>query len=165
MFDPSLGTLTGVQFILTSDTTSSVTIDVPERESRTNGGGATNATSFSVVVVGPNLTLFETTNTASTSCTAAFDSCTNTGSNGPVAFGGTAAVPAADVAAFVGLGTITVDLNYVNNPLVTGCTNSDECSASGSLTWSDAPGTLEVEYQTTGACPNRRPGCCLEAGS
>ena len=164
MFDPSLGTLTGVQFILTSDTTSSVTVDVPERESRTNGGSATNATSFSVAVVSPNLTLFETTNTASTSCTAAFASCTNTGSNGPVAFGGTAAVPAADVDAFVGLGTITVDLNYVNNPSVTGCTNSDECSASGSLTWGDAPGTLEVEYLSTGAVPEPSTWVLLGSG-
>jgi hypothetical protein len=146
MFDPSLGTLTGVSFILTSDTTTSVTIDVPAREAPTLGGSATNAASFSVVVENPNLTLFETTNTASASCTTSFASCTNTESNGPVAFGGTAAVPAADVAEFVGSGSIVVDLDYVNSPLVTSCTNSI-CSATGFLTWNDAPGTLEVEYQ------------------
>jgi hypothetical protein len=153
MFDPSLGTLTGVSFVLTSDTTSSVTIDVPERESPTNGGGATNTASFSVVVESPSLTLFETTNAASTSCTASFDQCSNTGSNGPVAFDGTFAVPAADIAEFIGSGSVLVDLNYANSPLVTGCTESDECTASGLLTWNDAPGTLEVEYQTAGAVP------------
>ena len=164
MFDPSLGTLTGVSFILTSDTTSSVTVDVPATESATNGGSATNATSFSVVVVSPNLTLFDATNAASTSCTAAFASCMNTGSNGPVAFDGSFAVPAANVAAFIGTGSITVDLNYANNPSVTNCTNSGECSASGSLTWADAPGTLEVEYQTTGAVPEPPTWVLLGSG-
>jgi len=164
MFDPSLGTLTGVSFVLTSDTTTSVTVDVPERESATNGGSATNSTSFSVVVESPNLTLFETTGSASASCSAFFDSCTNTGSNGPVTFDGAAAVPAADIAEFVGLGSITVDLNYANSPLVTGCTSSAECSASGSLTWADAPGTLEVEYQTAGAVPEPSSLALLGSG-
>jgi hypothetical protein len=153
MFNPSLGTLTGVEFILTSATTSSVTINVSERESPTNGGSAASSATFKVLVESPSLTLFETTNSASTSCSASFNTCTNTGSNGPVTFDGTASVPAADVAEFVGSGSITVDLQYLNDFSVTGCAFVEACGASASLTWADAPGTLEVEYLTAGGVP------------
>ena len=154
MFDSGLGTLTGVSFVLSSATTTSVTIDVAATESATINATATNSANFSVVVENPNLTLFATSSSASASCSASFGPCTGTGSNGPVAFDGTAAVPTPDIADFVGLGNFTVNLNYANDPSVTSCTNNN-CTATGAVTWNDAPGALavEYEYQTAGAVP------------
>jgi hypothetical protein len=145
MFDPSQGALTGVSFVLTSATNTSVTIDVnPGIE--VSEGGATNTSSFSVVVESPNLTAFQTTGLASASCTGTFQ-CSNTGASGASPFNGAYVVPSVDVAGFVGLGSIMVDLNYANSLMVTSCQYGG-CSPSGTLTWADAPGTLEIEYQT-----------------
>jgi hypothetical protein len=70
------------------------------------------------------------------------------GSSGSVAFNETFVAPAADIASFIGTGTLKIDLDYTNDPMVTGCSNSQMCTASGTLTWADAPGTIEIDYET-----------------
>jgi PEP-CTERM motif len=151
-FDPSQGMLTSVEFVLTSDTTTSVFFT--ETATTENGnalGTATNSTTFTVGVPTPFML---TPPVASATCETghAFGDMCNNSDTSSIPFDDSETI-ASDLSGFEGTGTFTEPLAYGN---------SLNCSSSGGefagtctiesgtgLTWDT--GSLEVQYTYTPA--------------
>ena len=153
-FDPSLGTLTGVEITLSNSATAGTAL-----ASITGGEGGDSATAslsgiLDITAPGSDTPFSEATSVFA-SCTVAGSGCSNgPNSQDDPTFAPNPVIDTTDLAAFTGLGMVDLNANIDN--VVDGNTHSLEPGSSGiptttdNLSWS---GDVSVTYQYTPNVP------------
>jgi hypothetical protein len=155
LFDPSQGMLTSIEFVLTSDTTTSVSFTAKSNSELVGSGMATNSTTFTVGVPTP----FMANGSASASCLGApgqLGMCSAQNTSGPSPFNGTETLTSG-LSVFEGTGTFTETLSYSNHPTcvaTSGPLGTCTIDTGTGLTWdgnrtTSTMGSLEVQYTYT----------------
>ena len=140
LFDSSLGTLTAVDFTLTSEKAASQDLDV---EGFMGDGEGGLSISFDVFDETLGLTLFEQDDTLEeTSCVIESD-CTDTVSLGPLEFDGMFEIDGLDINSFINAGgTFDIDVGFIGESNVQG-NNGANAFVSNTVSWT---GSLKVDY-------------------
>ncbi len=158
-FDPALGTLTGAEFTLTSNTQTFISFVAVG----TFGSGlAVNNSSFQVQVIDPSLgTPFLLNDAASAGCGSGPSGVCDDTALSARAFDGTFAVPGGDLADLVGPGTFDATLLFSQELSEINCSQAF-CAFSGDISWS---GTLTLEYTHDAVAAVPEPGTLALVGS